>query len=97
MVGSSQSLGEGRVGLCALVTVSITNTSRRCLVFVLAHDVFCVAQGRCLCAPGARPVPTSLTLATGVTVDGLDDAVLTVPEVVRAIRDGALAANRGAP
>ncbi len=79
------------------MSISLTNTSRRCLVFVLAHDVFCVANGRCRCALGVRPVPTSLTLATGVTVDGLDDAVLTVPEVIRAIRDGALAANRGAP
>lgn len=79
------------------MTVSLTNTSRRCLVFVLAHDVFCVANGRCRCAPGARPVPTSLTLAAGVTIDGLDEAVLAIPTVIRAIRDGALAANRGAP
>ena len=50
------------------MSISLTNTSRRCLVFVLAHDVFCVANGRCRCAPGARLVPTSLTLATGVTV-----------------------------
>jgi hypothetical protein len=79
------------------VSISLTNTSRRCLVFVLAHDVFCVANSRCRCARGARPVPTSLTLAAGVTVDGIDDAVLTVPAVIRAVRDGALAANRGAP
>mgnify|MGYP000922460577 CR=1 FL=1 len=79
------------------MTVSLTNTSRRCMVFVLAHDVFCVTNGRCRCAPGARPVPTSLTVAAGVTVDGLDEAVLTVPAVIRAVRDGALAANRGAP
>lgn len=78
------------------MSISLTNTSRRCLAFVLAHDVFCVAQSRCRCAPGARPVPTSLTVATGEAVDGLDDAVLAVPEVIRAIRDGALAANRGA-
>lgn len=79
------------------MTVSLTNTSRRCMVFVLAHDVFCVENGRCRCAPGVRPLPSSLTLATGVTVGGLDDAVLAVPEVIRAVRDGALAANRGAP
>ena len=79
------------------MTVSLTNTSRRCMVFVLAHDVFCVANGRCRCAPGVRPVPSSLTLATGETVGGLDDAVLAVPAVIRAVRDGALAANRGAP
>lgn len=78
------------------MNISLTNTSRRCLVFVLAHDVFCVASGRCRCAVGARPIPTSLTLAAGATVDGLEEAVLAVPAVIRAIRDGALAANRGA-
>lgn len=78
------------------MTVSLTNTSGRCLVFVLAHDVFCVANGRCRCAPGNRPIPTSLTIAAGVTIDGLDEAVLAIPAVIRAIRDGALAANRGA-
>ena len=79
------------------MTVSLTNTSRRCLVFVLAHDVLCVANGRCRCAPGNRPVPTSLTIAAGVTIDGLDEAVLAIPAVIRAIRDGALSANRGPP
>lgn len=78
------------------MTVSLTNTSRRCMVFVLAHDVFCVANSRCRCAPGNRPVPTSLTIAAGVTIDGLDEAVLVVSAVIRAVRDGALAANRGA-
>ena len=79
------------------MSISLTNTSRRCLVFVLAHDVFCVASGRCRCTRGDRPVPGSLTLATGVTVEGLDEAVLIVPEVIRAIRDGALSASRGGP
>lgn len=79
------------------MSICLTNTSRRCLVFVLAHDVFCVANGRCRCAPGNRPVPTSLTIAAGGTIDGLDEAVLVVPAVTRAVRDGALAANRGAP
>lgn len=79
------------------MTVYLTNTSRRCLVFVLAHDVFCVANGRCRCAPGNRPVPTSLTIAAGVTIDGLDEAVLAIPAVIRAIRDVALSANRGPP
>ncbi len=79
------------------MSISLTNTGRRCQVFVLAHEVFCVAHGRCRCAPGARPVPSSLTLATDVTVDGLDEAVLAIPEIVRAVRDGALSVNRGAP
>ena len=79
------------------MSICLTNTSRRCLVFVLAHDVFCVANGRCRCAPGNRHVPTSLTIAAGVTVGDLDDAVLTVPAVIRAVRDGALTVNRGTP
>lgn len=79
------------------MSISLTNASRRCLVFVLAHDKFCVASGRCRCTGGDRPVPTSLTLATGVTIDELDDAVLSVPEVIRAVREGALSASRGAP
>ena len=79
------------------MSIALTNTSRRCVVFVLAHDVFCVANGRCRCAPGARPIPTSLTLAAGVTLDGLEEAVLAVPAVIRAVRDGALTVNRGTP
>ncbi len=79
------------------MSISLTNTGRRCQVFVLAHEVFCLAHCRCRCAPGARPVPSSLTLATGVTVEGLDEAVLVIPEVIRAVRDGGLSVNRGAP
>ncbi|MDP1826654.1 MAG: hypothetical protein Q8L48_25510 [Archangium sp.] len=78
------------------MSISLTNLSRRCQVFVLAHDVFCAALGRCACRTGARRVASSLTLASGVTVDSLDDAVLAVPEVIRAVREGALSVKRGA-
>lgn len=74
------------------MTVTLTNVSRRCLVFVLAHDVFCAARGRCACKGAA---PSSLAVASGVSAT-IDDAVLSVPEVIRAVREGALRVKRGA-
>jgi len=80
------------------VTVSITNTSVRCQVFVLAHETYCRALGECACDEGlrrgAKRTPTSLTLASGVTSPELDDAVLAVSEVVRAARRGELTVKR---
>lgn len=80
------------------MTVSLTNTSGRCLVFVLGHETYCRARGTCACdvgaGRGARRTPTSLTLASGVTSFELDDAVLAVPEVVRAARWGELSVKR---
>jgi hypothetical protein len=80
------------------VTVSITNTSGRCQVFVLAHETYCRALGECACdveqGRAPRRTPRSLTLATGLTSPELDDAVLAVPEVVRAARRGELAVKR---
>jgi hypothetical protein len=82
------------------VTVSLTNTSGRCLVFVLAHKTYCEARGECRCdvEPGrrARRIARSLTLASGVTSLALDDAVLTVPDVVRAVKRGDLSVKRHA-
>lgn len=80
------------------MTVSLTNTSSRCQVFVLAHETYCKALGECACeveqGRAPRRTPRSLTLATGVTSSALDDAVLAVPDVVRAIRRGELAVKR---
>ena len=80
------------------MTVSLTNTSNRCQVFVLAHETYCKALGECACdveqGRSARRTPRSLTLTTGVTSPELDDAVLTVPDVVRAVRRGELAVKR---
>jgi hypothetical protein len=80
------------------VTISLTNTSGRCQVFVLAHEVYCKALGNCACDLGqgraARRISRSLTLAAGLTAPELDDAVLAVPEVVRAVRRGELAVKR---
>lgn len=77
------------------MTVAVTNVSRRCLVFVLAHDVYCAARGSCACRAGVPRLPSSLTVASGLTAT-VDDAALVVPEVIRAVRQGALRVKRGA-
>ena len=83
------------------MTVSLTNTSGRCLVFVLAHETYCKALGECRCdiEPGrrARRTARSLTLATDVTSPALDDAVLTIPDVVRAVKRGDVSVKRHVP
>ena len=83
------------------MTISLTNTSGRCLVFVLAHETYCHALGDCRCdieqGRRARRTAKSLTLASGVTSPTLDDAVLTIPEVVRAVKRGDLSVKRHAP
>jgi hypothetical protein len=83
------------------VTVSLTNTSGRCLVFVLAHETYCQALGECRCeveqGRRARRTAKSLTLASDVTSPALDDAVLTIPDVVRAVKRGDLSVKRHVP
>ncbi len=83
------------------MTVSLTNTSGRCLVFVLAHETYCQALGECRCeveqGRRARRMARSLTLASDVTSPALDDAVLTIPDVVRAVKRGDLAVKRHVP
>lgn len=80
------------------MTVSLTNTSGRCQVFVLTHETYCRTRGACACDVGTgregRRTPGSLTLASGVTSADLDDAVLAIPEVVRAARCGELTVMR---
>ena len=82
------------------MTVSLTNSSGRCLVFVLAHETYCKALGECRCdverGRRARRTARSLTLATGVTSPALDDAVLAIPDVVRAAKRGELSVKRHA-
>ena len=83
------------------MTVSLTNTRGRCLVFVLAHETYCQALGDCRCeveqGRRARRTAKSLTLASGLTSPALDDAVLTIPEVVRAVKRGDLSVKRHVP
>lgn len=83
------------------MTISLTNTSGRCLVFVFAHETYCEALGECRCdvEPGrrARRMAKSLTLASGVTSPELEDAVLTIPDVVRAVKRGDVSVKRHVP
>jgi hypothetical protein len=83
------------------VTVSLTNTSGRCLVFVLPHETYCKALGECRCdveaGRRARRTAKSLTLASGVTSPALDDAVLTLSDVVRAVKLGDIEVKRHVP
>lgn len=80
------------------MTVSLTNTSGRCLVFVFAHETYCEALGECRCeveqGRRARRMARSLTLATGVTISALHQAVLAIPDVVRAVKRGDLSVKR---
>jgi hypothetical protein len=79
------------------VTVTLTNLKPRLRAFVLPHESYCAALGRCACVllPGraARRVPSSITLAASAAVEGLAEAVLSVPEIARAVRGGELRAN----
>lgn len=83
------------------MTVSLTNTSGRCLVFVLPHEGYCDAVGRCVCGPPARrdggPVASSLTLPSASVAGPLGDAVLGLPDVVRAVRRGDVTVTRHVP
>ena len=83
------------------MTVSITNTSGRCQAFVLTHEHYCQALGDCVCDRSggreARLIPRSITLAAGVTIPAVADALMQVPEVIRAIKRGELVVTRNAP
>ncbi len=81
------------------MTITLTNATRRMKVINLPHDVYCAAADRCACVPakGGKPLPSALTLASGAPAEGLDEAVLRVPEVARDVRAGELRVRREAP
>ena len=80
------------------MTVILTNTSGRLKTFTLPHESYCTTRGRCACAisPGREPrrIPSSLTLAADARLEGLDEGVLSVPEIERALRAGELRVER---
>lgn len=80
------------------MTITLTNPSGRMKTFTLPHESYCKARGRCACAMASsrapRRVPASLTLAAGARLEGVDEAVLAVPEVDRALRAGELRVER---
>jgi hypothetical protein len=78
------------------MTVTLVSTARRLAVFVLLHDSYCDALGRCACArrrDGVR-LPTALSVAARLRVTDLPDAVLAVPAVALAVREGSLRVER---
>lgn len=82
--------------------LTLSNRSGRMLVFVLDHDSFCSATGRCECRVerlGRRRlrVARSLTVPAGAAIADLPEAVLSVPPVARALASGELTARRAAP
>lgn len=83
------------------MTVILINRARRMKVFTFAHAAYCVALGCCDCTVvdrrSGRRVPKSLTLATGASSAELPEAVLQLPDVVRAVASGELGVERIAP
>ncbi|HHH27243.1 MAG TPA: hypothetical protein ENK57_02685 [Polyangiaceae bacterium] len=80
------------------MTVALINATRRLKVINLPHESYCAALGSCACGTlKSRPIASSLTLTAGAVVTGLDDAVLTVPDVAIEVRAGELRVRREAP
>jgi len=79
-------------------TLTLTNQSTRLVLLFLRHEHFCKALGRCSCVelPTSPPRkgPAVLALAAGTTSAALPEAVLQVPEVQQALREGWLVIGR---
>ncbi len=78
------------------MSVALTNRTRRLVAYALPHDICCKGSGRCGCVPvhkGASPIAASITLCAGETRNGLDHAIVRVPNIARAIRRGRLTAT----
>lgn len=74
------------------MTVALISTVRRLAVFVLAHAAYCAALGRCACSRrrDGTLLAGALTIPARARVPNLPDAVLAVPAIARAVREGAL-------
>jgi hypothetical protein len=83
------------------MSVTLTNALGRLVTFLLPHESYCLARGTCACGVqpgrGGRRLPSSLTLATDVTLEDVHEAALSVPAVAAAIRRGEVALKRQAP
>ena len=77
---------------------TLINASRRIAVINLIHDIYCEALGTCVCTvtKGKRHA-RAVTIPAGEAVSDLHEAVLTLPEVIRAVRAGELRVRRQAP
>jgi hypothetical protein len=74
------------------VTVTLVSTVRRLAVFVLSHAAYCAALGRCSCTRrrDGKLLAASLTVPARARLPDLPEAVLAVPAIALAIRQGAL-------
>ena len=76
------------------MSVTLINTTRRMVVLNLPHESYCKALGRCACTPHPlrenATVASSLTIPAGQAVADLPEAVLSAPEVDRAVHAGEL-------
>ena len=80
------------------MTITLINATRRITVLNLTHDTYCKALGSCICAvQGSKRHARAVTIPAGEAVTDLDEAVLTLPEVIRAVRKGDLRVRRQAP
>ncbi|TQF11676.1 hypothetical protein FJV41_32945 [Myxococcus llanfairpwllgwyngyllgogerychwyrndrobwllllantysiliogogogochensis] len=82
------------------MSVTLSNALGRLLTFLLPHESYCAARGACACGVqpgrGGRRLPSSLTLASGVTLEDVPEATLCVPAVAAAIRRGDVGLKRQA-
>ncbi len=75
----------------------LANTSDGRKTFVLAHDTYCTSLGRCACVPTlplGRCRPAVLSLREGDRAV-VPRAVLSVPEIERAVARGRLRLEGG--
>ncbi len=77
--------------------ITLINATRRMKVLNLPHASYCERRGACACTQrGDRRLASSLTLPAGVVLEGLDEAVLAVPQVLALVRTGELRVRRAA-
>ena len=80
------------------MTITLINASRRIAVINLTHDIYCDSKGTCVCGlQGGKRHARAVTIPAGESVTDLDEAVLTLPDVIRAVRAGELRVRRQAP
>ena len=74
------------------MTVALISTVRRLAVFVLPHAAYCAALGRCSCTRrrDGTLLAAALTVPARARVSDLPEAVLAVPAIALAVRQGAL-------
>ena len=80
------------------MTITLSNASRRIAVINLIHDIYCEALGTCVCTETKGKRHTrAVTIPAGESIADLHETVLTIPEVIRAVRAGELRVRRQAP